>query len=379
MQHTKGLAMKALTLLQLRELLANATDPADLFGALAGPADAQRRGLVTAFHLLAQIAHPDRNLGEPDLAQSLFRDLVHWRRIAEERIAAGTYGERTVRIETARDQYELIPQPPGPAFGADFCTLHPCRARTHPRSHLWLKIVRDPRDNDLLAQEALLLTQLPPDPPAASYFPRLIETFFVADGVTRRRANILALSHAAVPLTALRAAYPAGLDPRDAAWIFNRLLEGLYFAHRAGLVNGAILPANLAIDLPGHGVTIMEWAFAAQNHVPLAALCPGYEAWYPPEALAKEPATAATDLYLAARTCLDLVGGDPFRMPADLPAAIRHFLEACLLPSPHRRPSDAGELREAFGEILSRLYGPPRFRPLIIPSPCTTSPSVGAA
>ncbi len=45
-------------------------------------------------------------------------------------------------------------------------------------------------------------------------------------------------------LTEVGTAYPDGVDPRDAAWMWRRLLVGLGFAHRAGVLHGAVLPTT---------------------------------------------------------------------------------------------------------------------------------------
>ena len=102
---------------------------------------------------------------------------------------------------------------------------------------------------------------------------------------------------------------------------------------------------------------------------PLKALSPPYAADYPPEVTAKQPATPATDLYLAARCMVRLLGGDgdPQSLPAGVPKAIVALLRSCLLASPQRRANDAWQLYDDFREILGQIYGPPVFRPFQMP------------
>ena len=58
--------------------------------------------------------------------------------------------------------------------------------------------------------------------------------------------NVLDHPQGMVSLAAVRSAYPDGLDPRDVAWMWRRLLVALGVAHRAGLVHGAVLPDQRA-------------------------------------------------------------------------------------------------------------------------------------
>ena len=103
---------------------------------------------------------------------------------------------------------------------------------------------------------------------------------------------------------------------------------------------------------------------------PLKAISLPYAADYPPEVQARQPATPATDLYMAARCMARLLGGHPttLELPKSVPRPIRTLLSACLLPAPQRRAGDAWQVFEDFHEILGRLYGPPQFRPFQMPS-----------
>jgi hypothetical protein len=91
-----------------------------------------------------------------------------------------------------------------------------------------------------------------------------------------------------------------------------------------------------------------------------------YRDWYPPEVLAQQPASAATDLFLAARCMVYLAGGDPLsnRMPEAVLTPMHRFFDACVLESVRMRPDDAWGLLEDFDDLLWRLYGPPKFHPL---------------
>jgi hypothetical protein len=79
----------------------------------------------------------------------------------------------------------------------------------------------------------------------------------------------------------------------------------------------------------------------------------------------KQPASPATDVFLAARCLIYLAGGDPVanRMPDTVPAPMQRFVKACLLEGPKMRP-EAWKLLDELDELLRRLYGPPKFHEL---------------
>jgi hypothetical protein len=64
------------------------------------------------------------------------------------------------------------------------------------------------------------------------------------------------------------------------------------------------------------------------------------------------------------------VGGDPAarRLPPSVPEPLARFLVTCLAPCPARRPDDAWRLHEDLDELLRRLVGTPRYRPLATPA-----------
>jgi len=262
-----------------------------------------------------------------------------------------------------------------------------------------MKIARAATDDDLIAREAAALRRISQlgDPRFAAYVPRLVDTGRFVDpaaaGAGRRRANILGRLDGFVTLTEVRAAYPDGLDPRDAAWMWRRLLVAVGHAHRAGVAHGAVLPGHVLIHPGEHGLVLVDWCYSAipdpaQDAVVgphrgaggapirgpadpsrrIPAIVEAYADWYPPEVARREPPGAATDVALATRCASYLLGDpDPNRLGAAVPAPIRRFLGGCLLPAPSMRPDDAWRLLDELDDLLGRLYGPRRFRPFAMP------------
>ena len=224
-----------------------------------------------------------------------------------------------------------------------------------------LKLVRDPADNDLMRREAEALTQLRDQADARfrAYFPSLVQARRheeIRSGI-QRHANLIGPLTGFRSLAEVRSAFPAGVDPRDAAWMWRRLLVAAGAAHRAGVIHGAVLPEHVMIHPAEHGLVLVDWCYSVRAPAGrLRAVVQRYRAWYPPEVLAGQLAGPHLDIWLATRCMTELIGG---RMPPRMAA----FARGCLLASPGRRPWDAWRLLAEFDELLERLYGPRTYRP----------------
>ena len=162
--------------------------------------------------------------------------------------------------------------------------------------------------------------------------------------------------------------YPAGLHGRHIAWMFNRTLEVLGFAHRAGWVHGAVLPPHLLFHAENHGLQLIGWTHAERLGEALQVASKRFRDWYPPECHRREAATEATDIFLAASSMIALAGGDPRtgNMTENLPFELQRLLKECLQASPAQRPDDAWELRDRLEALLRDVYGRRTFCRLVM-------------
>jgi len=353
-----------LSLSDLLRLLRSATNPADIFGDLAGD---QQAALKRRYRELVMIAHPDRNPGMPDTAHEACRALREWYTTAQRQVAQGGYGATPRIVASTRQSQYAGYQPP---LAGDLCELFPAEGAGR---QVLLKVARLARNNDLLQAEALALRKIAralDGQLLRAHFPTLIEQFQLRDSASaRRHTNVLRAEEGYVTLEDVLRAYPGGVAPADAAWMFNRVLAALGAAHDLGTVHGAVLPCHMLIRPSDHNGILIDWCYSVPIGQPLRAISPRYAADYPPEVRARQPATPATDLFMAARCMLRLLGGDPASgdLPPRVPRPIQALLRACLLPAPQRRPGDAWQVFEDFQGLLRALYGPPRFRPFHMP------------
>lgn len=189
-----------------------------------------------------------------------------------------------------------------------------------------LKVARNPADNHLLRQEADTLERIARhgDPRFLPYVPRLVTKFRYKTGSTVRQANVI--SRAPAGFVTLAQVRP-GLDPRDMAWIWRRLLVAVGVAHRAGTAHGAVEPRHVLIHPIDHGLILVDWCRSGG---------------------ADEPA----DVLGVTRCVTGLLGAHPRPM--------RTFLRGCAV----RPPKDAWALLGELDELLHTLYGPRKYRPL---------------
>jgi serine/threonine protein kinase len=210
-----------------------------------------------------------------------------------------------------------------------------------------LKVPRSPADNDLMAVEAEALRTLHDkgDPRYRPYAPRLRDSFVHEDADRKRRTvNVLERLDGFVPLSRYR-----NVDPRDAAWMWRRLLVALGWAHRAGVVHGAVFEEHVLIHPAEHGLALVDWCYSGTR--PTAIVAARRDA-YPPEVLNDKRATEATDIYLATGLMTRLIG-------PHMPPLMRRFADGCRYDAPRMRPQDAWALLGEFDDLI----GPREFRP----------------
>ncbi|MGW1373692.1 molecular chaperone DnaJ [Streptomyces sp. NPDC002446] len=330
-----------------RSALAAARRPADLF-----PADDTEA--ARTYRRLARLLHPDTAPAaeRPDAEAEFARLTALWRQRTD--AARPT-------LTTRRRTYTL-----GPVLATgDLAVLRAASyERDGTRHRAVLKIPRAVTDNDLLEREAQTLSLLARHgaPRHRGYAPRLLESFRHREERTgtERRVNALAPLTGFHTLAAVQEAHPDGLDPRDAAWMWRRLLVALGWAHRAGRVHGAVHPEHVLIHPELHGLVLVDWCYSTAPGDRVPALVERHRATYPPEVTGRRPATEATDIHLASRTMAAVMG-------ERAPKPIRAFLRGCTLAAPSRRPHDAWRLLGELDELLERLYGPRTFRPFTMP------------
>lgn len=346
----------------------------DLFAPVTGDADARLRQLKKAYRTMVIHVHPDRvDPWDRDVATDAFNRLTDLYNQATEAATddAGDTMRHAGTFTTGVAQHTLGVQVDE---WADMATCYRGTSTVSGRAlNSFVKITRVPIDNDLVGTEASVLTELfdGGDPKRTVYFPKLIDTFGVEIDGKRLRANAFEHLEGFVNLEEVYRSRPGGLDPLDAAWMWRRLLWALDYAHGKGIVHGAVLPQNVMILPARHGLVLVDWVYSARKrgatYPALKAIVGARRDWYPKEVLNKTGVTPATDVAMAARTFIYLMGGDPKdgSLPGAVPAEMRLYFTQLAAKGSVDVASAAIRFEDLLKE-LGRPYYPRAFRPFIL-------------
>jgi serine/threonine protein kinase len=229
-----------------------------------------------------------------------------------------------------------------------------------------LKVARSAKDNDLLKAEAASLLKLQGMPDANQhlrFISDFVETLQITDKGPARQASVFNYYPAFFSMEEIKAQYPDGIDPRDSAWMFRRILAGLSFVHAGGIVHGGLVPSNILLQTVEHGATIVGWCSSVSQGKDsrVKIVSTPYQDLYAPEITAtKDRVSPATDIFMAVKSVLWLT-------TSMVDSRLLGFFNTCLVRNPDRRPQSAARLLEEFTELLVRLYGPRKFRVFDMP------------
>jgi hypothetical protein len=360
------------------EMIANrlrqANVPEEIFGEIPAQEAEMLSLLQRNYRAMAKITHPDmyHTPQEQILAQNAFQLLTDWFGKAREKIQAGEYGktiDSTKTILQTRKRKYLVE---ASYLQERIFNLYPCTFVEDGRVHRSiLKIVRDWHDNDLAENETRALRTLARGKDSekfSAYIPNLIDAFVYEAAGTDRQAIVLEKYDGWYSLEEVHKAYPTGIDPKDVAWIWRRLLVVLGFVHINKILHGAVLPRNIWVLPEEHGLMLVNWYSVLFDPLltgePIRTLLPEDAEWYPQEVWKGEIPSFGTDIHMSAKCMVWLLGGDPQRkdIPDSVPIPLKVFLKGCMLPD-QRAPQNAWNLKEEFDELLGRLWGKRTFHP----------------
>lgn len=334
--------------------------PEQIFG--PDPAETE-----SGFREWAKLVHEDKvdELLKAD-AHIAFLLLTKWYEEAEKKILRGTYGNNrpsviaTLKTKTAT--YNLT----NLLLEQDIACVYEGESAGKP---VLVKVCRSPSNNDLMKAEADLLAKLPAelDPKHTAYFPNLLDSFEIQQGKAKVRINVFSFIEGAVSLTEVRRAYPDGIDIKDAAWMWNRMLEAAHLLHVQGYVHANIVPDNFWIVPSTHQGILVDFCFSRKVGQPAKAISKNWKDFYPAELLLKKPLDFGGDVCMIASCFNHLIGGTGHRIPAGTPVAIAGLLRACWLGPAHRTNS-ASQFHKDFKEVRKGLGWKKEFRPFTMTS-----------
>lgn len=148
--------------------------------------------------------------------------------------------------------------------------------------------------------------------------------------------------------------HPAGVPPAVAVWILKRLLEGLAYVHRAGVVHNAVGPMHVLVHPRDHGATLIGYSLATAAGDRVPGFLTAWRSSLPEPFVRERRAHPRWDLALAARAVATVWSpsgpvGEVFRRLGDGDI------------------DDAWQAREALDAAALEMLGRPRYSPLAMP------------
>ncbi len=357
----------------------------DVFGPLTGSdIGEKKRVLKKQYAILAKMTHPDRvPPSETLLANAVFAELSTCYRRALDALEGGVYDNSfiparggatmntVVTVSSGSATYQLDTEP---YRRGDFSNIHLGESTNGTR--IFAKIAVDPTMNPYLVNEANVLAHVSKEVTMKSislFMPALLDSVILTEsGNEQYRVNLYEYRPGFVSLTEIREAYPRGLPPEDAAWIWRRVLGQTLAASMLKSVHGAIVPDHVLVNPLTHEPLHIGWAHSVlrplKRDAKLTTVIDRFRDWYPPEVFNREVPSHQTDLFMAGKTMVYLLGGDVARdrFPSHVPAPVVHTVQRCLRAKVEERPRDGFVLMQEFSNVIEKLWGR-TYRPLRLP------------
>ncbi len=229
---------------------------------------------------------------------------------------------------------------------------------------LVLKVCRSTGDLDLVNNEIQTITKLyPQEQKDEKFFRYLVKPYKATP-----KGLLMPYLEGFMSLEAVLKAFPDGLDYRDVAWMYKRLLIAIGFTHERGVIHGAVLPPHVMVHPTEHGAKLIDWSYAVgrADKATIKAYSAAWRDYYAPEIFAKRFPETSTDIFMAAKIAIALLGGNvqTNELPEKVPADVADLLRSCVGELPSSRPQDAWDLHDRFDAVLRKLVGKPAYRVL---------------
>lgn len=359
-----------MTLQELHDFLKEAEHSEDIFGI----------DIAHSYRSYVKICYPDLvSFADKSLAEETFRTLQDWRKQADSKTTAGTYGDKSVSFSSS---------PPNPpyvetTFKLDskevklvallgeglISSIHRATVTgADSKRQFFVKIAKHPKDNDLLEREyrnLMILFRREADPTIEQfcsiqrkYVPKPEGMYYVTgSGGTQRRFLLLStVAGEAYTLDNLlkMPKFKHGIVRQNMYWIYRRLLMTLVFSHSKKIIHGAVTPNHVLVFPKEHGLVLLDWSTSTwqdKEHIPVVD--PDWKSFYPPETFLKKKTEPNVDLYLATQTML--------HCSLDLPKKIDNILQKCITKEPENRPEEVLPFYETFERVMIETDGPKKY------------------
>lgn len=333
------------------DLVLDAKDAQGLFG------NNEKRARIL-YRRLARSVHPDMlDFSLQERANAAFTRLTElweqWNAKSNPNASAANSASKkqAETISTDRRTYTVTDRPQGDPF---FSRMN---ATYDGDQEAVILIATKPGNADLADRHVKSLNQLQKCVPEQfrGFYPKVLETFHYQSRSATHRGVVQSRFSGFTPFSKILEVYPSGINGRDVAWIFRRMLVAVGNAHDIGLVHGAVSMDALFVNPEEHGVILADWQYSVPVGESLRAVPQSLKADYPDEALAKKPVKHSLDISLCAKVADRL-------LESTGPRRMRNFFAVCM----KNGNLQANVLLAEFDKLLLELYGEPTFHPFTL-------------
>jgi serine/threonine protein kinase len=209
-----------------------------------------------------------------------------------------------------------------------------------------IKMPRSAEHNDRIEREAMILRRLSAkgDKRFVAFVPNAYELCRAIIASEELTCLVIDPLDGFYTLAEVMRAYPGGIGPREAAWMWRRLLIAIGFAHEVGVIHSNVEPHHVMIHPEKHGLVLVGWGGSVNVGEISDDGTPVHT-------------TPLTDIRAANNTMLSVLGDEA-------PQEMRAFSKGC-----HFSDRSAWELKEDYDILLERLFGRRKFHPFTMPGP----------
>jgi hypothetical protein len=333
------------------------------------------KAMRSAFREVSAIVHPDVNNGHPR-AELAFKLLGEWRTIADKALN----GTKAVFDNGVLAQAVTFKTKRGPCvlnrmrFKGSGCLIYTGALSVKEGDvPVYARVPRSFKDNDLMQREvdaysAMAQKLKTMSEESQKYLAWRIPFFdssvkLSEPGKPFKQLNLFRVlpdyTEGWFSAAQIQAKYPDGVDPRVAAFIWNRMLEALTLAHAARVYHGNIAPQHVLIHAATHAGNLIDWTASSSKVGQSVAYQSAGNRPMPEWHVLGAPRlpSAHTDLFQLAWVLAGLLG----RRFLEAPEGVRYLLNKCVQPDPGKRFRSASVLHEELKKELFSAYGKPTF------------------
>lgn len=148
------------------------------------------------------------------------------------------------------------------------------------------------------------------------------------------------------------------MDPEAAMWIIERVVNGLNYIHRHGVIHGDIKPQNIIVQEDKHMSVLVDFGLSVVKPTSHTE-SKGYTLYYaPPEEVAGKPLVPESDYYSLGMTLLFALSGSHEyvqrkMIPNDVPDEICKLIKWLITRDINSRPQ-YGKTEDDLGDIFAK-------------------------